>query len=221
MQNLTEVIILQVLDSGVGVIGTSKGGDLALSMAAFIPSIVACVTINCFCAPINQNLRVRDIIYQPLTWDMEKVKMSDDGVIMTKNSAPGRKEIEKRILPIEKSKAAFLFLVGSDDRDINSEFYAQIACQHLAKNNYKYGYHVESFPGTGHLLEPPYSPHCYASFQHTFMTSITWGGSAKHHIAGQENAWKVMQKFLWHHLVERAHTALTASQSAYHLRSQL
>ncbi|XP_064078590.1 acyl-coenzyme A thioesterase 1-like [Macrobrachium nipponense] len=38
----------KVLDFGVGVIGNSKAGDLVVSLATFIPSVAACVTVNSF-----------------------------------------------------------------------------------------------------------------------------------------------------------------------------
>ncbi|XP_068203081.1 acyl-coenzyme A thioesterase 1-like [Palaemon carinicauda] len=211
----------KVLGHGVGVIGTSKGGDLAVSMAAFIPSVIACVTINGFFAPANQGMRVKGFLYPPFKWDRNRVVMNDDGVFNAKLSIPPRTDIEKFLLPLEKSRSAFLFLVGSDDQNVNAEFQARWACKYLAQHNYRHDYRVESFPGTGHLIEPPFSPHCYASFQHTFMSAICWGGSAKYHTLGQEKAWKKMQDFLWHHLVEKGRVDNETHLSSVALRSHL
>ncbi|XP_068211021.1 acyl-coenzyme A thioesterase 1-like isoform X2 [Palaemon carinicauda] len=194
----------KVLDYGVGVTGTSKGGDLAVSMAAFIPSVIACVTINGFFAPLNHGIRVKGSLYPPFEWDLSRISINNDGVIITKSSIPTRKEMEKFMLPIEKSRSAFLIMVGSDDQNINSGFQARCAYEYLAAHDYEHDYRVESFIGTGHLLEPPFSPHCYASFFHSYMNAIIWGGSAKYHTLGQERAWKMMRDFLWYHLVEKA-----------------
>ncbi|XP_071530949.1 acyl-coenzyme A thioesterase 1-like [Panulirus ornatus] len=191
----------KVLHHGVGVIGTSKGGDLALSMAAFIPSILVCVVINGHNVPVKAGLRVGDNIYPPLPYLDTGMRILDDGALHFFNITSDPRQHPKSILPIEQSQAAFLFLVGSDDRNVRSEFYAQLARQRLHEHGYSRCCEVSSYPGTGHLLEPPYSPHCFSSFQHTFMMPIVWGGTAKHHIIGQEKAWSKMIEFLWFHLV--------------------
>ncbi|XP_064092764.1 acyl-coenzyme A thioesterase 1-like isoform X1 [Macrobrachium nipponense] len=211
----------KVLGYGVGVIGTSKGGDLAVSMAAFIPSVIACVTINGFFAPCNQGMRVEGHLYPPFKWDQDRLMIADDGRINVKSCIPDHKSLVKYMLPLEKSQSAFLFLVGIDDQNVNSEFQAQGASKYLSSHNYKHDYLVESYPGVGHLLEPPYSPHCYASFQHTFMSAICWGGSCKYHTLGQERAWEKMQNFLWYHLVERVQINNEKSVTSVPLRSHL
>lgn len=215
------IVVLQVLGYGVGVIGTSKGGDLAVSMAAFIPSVIACVTINGFFAPCNQGIRVEGHLYPPFEWDQDRLMITDDGTINVKACIPGHKHLEQHMLPLEKSHSAFLFLVSIDDQNVNSEFQAQGARKYLSSHNYKHDCLVESYPGTGHLLEPPYSPHCYASFQHTFMSAICWGGSCKYHTLGQERAWEKMQNFLWYHLVERVHISNRKYVTSVPLRSHL
>lgn len=212
----------KVLDNGVGVIGTSKGGDLALSMAAFIPSVLACVVINGFCAPITVGLRVNDSVYPSLPfWSHETIRITDDKVLDVMHTVYNRKILEEYILPFERSQAAFLFLVGADDKNIKSEYLAQIGRHHLLKHNYENECEVVAYPGTGHLLEPPYSPHCSASFQHNLMMPMRWGGSAKYHTMGQEKAWEKMQDFLYYHLVDKMKIDSGISKSIYHLRSKL
>lgn len=187
----------QVRGPGVGVIGTSKGGDLALSMASFIPSILACVTINCYISPCNVGMRVGDHLYECLPQhDYQNIFIDNEGALVIRRDVIDPRKYKESILPIERSNAAFLFLVGNDDQNIHSEFYAQLACQRLRAHNYKKWFEVSSYPGAGHLLEPPYSTHCSASFQHTFMLPVRWGGKAKFHILAQEQAWYKMREFL-------------------------
>ncbi|XP_063609359.1 acyl-coenzyme A thioesterase 1-like isoform X1 [Penaeus indicus] len=191
----------KVRGPGVGVIGTSKGGDLALSMAAFIPSIIACVTINCYNSPIGVGIRVKDRLYPCLPdHDYQKICLDNEGAVVIRRDVRDPRKSKESTLPIEQSNAAFLFLVGSDDQNIHSEFYAQLACQQLRSHNFQKWFEVCSYPGAGHLLEPPYSPHCSASFQHTFMLPVRWGGRGKFHILAQEKAWFKMREFLLQHL---------------------
>lgn len=211
----------KVLDCGVGAIGTSKGGDLAISMAIFIPSVIACVCVNGYCAPTEIGMRVKGHVYPAFNLRFEYIRMTDAGIMMPLSSRPERKLVEKLVLPMEKSRAAFLFVVGADDRDVASEIHAQLACQYLASHNYKYGYHVESYPGAGHLIEPPYSPHCFASFQHSAMGSICWGGSSKYHTLGQVQAWEKIRSFFWHHIVEKSNINDENKSNSIPVRSQL
>ncbi|CAL4116917.1 unnamed protein product, partial [Meganyctiphanes norvegica] len=193
----------KIISDGIGVIGTSKGGDLALCMATFIPEIRACVAINGSNACIGANFRAGHELIPSLPYfDISKVRMHDDGIMETISSVPDSRLHPESVIPIERSNSAFLFLVGVDDRDLNSEFLAQEAFRRLKHNNYPNSYEVSSYPGTGHLLEPPYSAHCVASFQHSFMCPILWGGTAKHHCRGQEQAWLKMRHFLWKNLIE-------------------
>lgn len=184
-------------------IGTSKGGDLALSMAAFIPGVRACVAINGCSGPLITSLRVGDELYHHIPlWDMDAIRIRDDNVVVVHNSSVHPNAIKEMALPIEKSNAAYLFLVSSDDQDLKSEVYAQDALKRLSEKGYAKHYEISSHPGSGHLLEPPYSPHCWASFQHSQMLIFCWGGTCKYHTLGQENAWLKTIKFLWHHLVK-------------------
>ncbi|TSW21778.1 Acyl-coenzyme A amino acid N-acyltransferase 1 [Bagarius yarrelli] len=55
-----------------------------------------------------------------------------------------------------------------------------------------------SYPGAGHLIEPPYSPTSYASTwaNRPTHTMIQWGGDLEQHAAAQEDAWSRILSFL-------------------------
>ncbi|KAG7170846.1 Peroxisomal succinyl-coenzyme A thioesterase-like [Homarus americanus] len=192
----------KVFGDGVGVIGTSKGGDLALSMAAFIPSVHACIVINCCNTPSVKGLRVRDCFYTPLNHVFRNVRVSDEGVVFGKEIAQDPRLHPESIIPIEKSQSAFLFLVGSDDQNVKSEFFAQLSYQRLRDHSYPKHYEVSSYPGAGHLIEPPYSPHTPISFHNSYALPLIWGGTSKHHTLAQVQAWSKVLDFLRVHLAK-------------------
>lgn len=195
--------MLQVISRGVGVIGTSKGGDLALAMASFIPSVIACVTINCAHVVLRTGFRVGEHVYPGLRVDfMYQCHIKDDGAVQIQAHAFEEQVLKKSVIPVERSNAAFLFLVSNDDRNMSSEYFAQECRHRLSKHGYSKPYEVSSYPGAGHLLEPPYSPYCYASFQHASMFAIVWGGTVKHHTFGQVKAWSKMIEFFKHHIAQ-------------------
>uniref|UniRef100_A0A3B5AKZ3 Uncharacterized protein n=1 Tax=Stegastes partitus TaxID=144197 RepID=A0A3B5AKZ3_9TELE len=59
------------------------------------------------------------------------------------------------------------------------------------------------YPGAGHLIEPPFSPHFRVT---NFMTSergkvvMLWGGHTKPHADAQEDSWRKILSFLQQHL---------------------
>ncbi|XP_064079394.1 acyl-coenzyme A thioesterase 1-like [Macrobrachium nipponense] len=193
----------KVLDFGIGVIGNSKAGDLAVSLATFIPSVAACVAVNNFIAPASYGMRVKDRFYPPFHYDVSLGRFTDDGYECVQSCIPEKKFLQKLMLPLEESSTAFLFIVSAVDRDVNSEVQAQSARQRLSSHNYKQDYKVESYPGAGHLFDPPYSPHCFASFEHGIMSSVCWGGTAKFQTMAQVKAWKEIQRFFLFHLKEK------------------
>lgn len=64
----------------------------------------------------------------------------------------------KYCFPIEKAHGHFLFVVGEDDKNLNSKVHANQAIAQLMKNGKK-NWTLLSYPGAGHLIELPI-PHC-------------------------------------------------------------
>jgi bile acid-CoA:amino acid N-acyltransferase len=109
-------------------------------------------------------------------------------------------ESSQSVLPVEKAQGHFLFIVGEEDKNINSKVFAEKAIKQLKRHG-KNNWSLLSYPGAGHLIEPPYSPMCCAS-RISFVTSpIHWGGELIPHAAAQEHSWKEIQKFLRQHLI--------------------
>ncbi|XP_076053239.1 acyl-coenzyme A thioesterase 1-like isoform X2 [Oratosquilla oratoria] len=204
----------KIFDSGVGVLGTSKGGDLALSMASFIPQVKATVVINGCIAALNIGFHTSDTFISSMPEQhVDNVKVDDQGIVHCCATSPDPRLSPNSVLPIEQSNSAFLFLVGVDDRDLKSELYAQLGVQILKEKNYGKHYDVCSYPGAGHLLEPPYSFFCPVSFHHVVMLPIKWGGTLKHHSLAQEKAWIKLQQFFLEHLVPSSHQESSRIQS--------
>ncbi|MCP6645899.1 hypothetical protein NL493_27430, partial [Klebsiella pneumoniae] len=87
--------------------------------------------------------------------------------------------------PIEKAEGHFLFVVGEEDKNLNSKVHALQATSQLTRNGKK-NWTLLSYPGAGHLIEPPYSPLCRASRIPFVCPNIHWGGEAIPHAAAQE-----------------------------------
>ncbi|XP_044281803.1 acyl-coenzyme A amino acid N-acyltransferase 2-like isoform X2 [Varanus komodoensis] len=210
-KNLTEVdleyyeeackLLLQhpkVRGPGLGVIGLSKGSEIALAMYTFLEQIVAAVCINGTTAVIGAPVRFRDIHIPAAPYTMEKVRINDIGVMST---LPIFQDLEDKyqtsVIPLEKAQGHVLFVVGEDDHSINSKSLAERAIAR-AKQHGKNNCALLSYPGAGHLIQTPGIPFCYISTIRGKPTA--WGGEAKAHAKAQEHSWMEIQKFFELHL---------------------
>uniref|UniRef100_A0A8C6UQ03 Uncharacterized protein n=1 Tax=Neogobius melanostomus TaxID=47308 RepID=A0A8C6UQ03_9GOBI len=110
---------------------------------------------------------------------------------------------------VEKLPCPVLFIVGEDDlncasaENADSETLKAAGKGHLLTRL--------SYPGAGHLIEPPYSPHSRISL----WMFMVWGGRVAPHAAAQEDAWKKMLQFMNTHLrhkIERLQEQQSARQ---------
>ncbi|NXH75417.1 ACOT1 thioesterase, partial [Hydrobates tethys] len=191
----------QVKDTGIGVLGLSKGADLALSMATFLPGVKAAVSISGIGFNSFIPLRGDGFTVPPHPYDLGRVKTSDESGlvdfsdILDDHRDPATWDCQ---IPMERSSAKFLFLSGLDDTNWKSDLCCRDAVQRLQR----YGREVEfcSYPGAGHLLEPPYLPLCQASIHKVFGVFVSWGGQWREHAKAQEDAWHRIQAFFRRHL---------------------
>lgn len=78
-----------------------------------------------------------------------------------------------------ESNASVLCIVGEDDHCINPQLTYRFL--NLVPKEHKHRFHVIKYPGAGHLIEPPFAPHCIASFhkhlgkkKNMFKLVISW-----------------------------------------------
>ncbi|XP_040268691.1 acyl-coenzyme A thioesterase 1-like [Bufo bufo] len=184
----------------IGAIGLSKGADLVLIMAAYLPGIRAAVSI-CGCSANSfAPLSCGKFTIPCLGFSAEKVKFTEAGALDLSESMDDPLDPAncEALIPVERSSAAFLILSGSDDKNWPSATYAEQLVGRLREHQKD----VESkcYPGAGHLLEPPYFPLCKASHHKLLGMPILWGGQTKAHAKAEEHAWKKIQTFFSKHL---------------------
>lgn len=193
----------QVKSMKIGVLGLSKGADLALALAAFWPDIEAAVSISGMGLNTFIPLKVKEHIIPPLPFDWRKMKPTENpNVLNMYDIIDDLKDVSTwpcRI-PVEKSLSKYLFICGQDDRNWKSQMFCQEAVTRLQQHRR----HVEfyCYPGAGHLLEPPYMPLCHSSFQKQGGLLLFWGGKWKEHAEAQEDAWQRILAFFRQHLLE-------------------
>lgn len=176
----------------------SKSGDLALSMASFLPDISATVCINTCSANVLFPLHYKDTIIPGFFGNLKRAKVTSSGILDIRDVLNDPMEEEKTratVIPIERASCNFLFIVSGDDRNWNSVFFAEEVCKRL-KEHGKANYDLVTYPTAGHFIEVPYMPH-YPSGLHAAVSQVVaFGGEPKAHAAAQVDAWKRIQSFL-------------------------
>lgn len=185
-------------------VGASKGAQIALAMVSLLKNVAAVVCISGL-DMVNEpaSFKYKDLVVPAAVATPEYVKFDAFGALSFRNLKFDTlvKQNQKSVIPVEKAEGQILFIVGENDECVNSKLYAErclAKLQHHGKNNGR----MLAYPGAGHIIEPPYSPLCYASRNPGFPFPLLWGGDLVAHAAAQEHAWAEVQKFLRHHLTE-------------------
>ncbi|XP_069819297.1 acyl-coenzyme A amino acid N-acyltransferase 1-like [Dendropsophus ebraccatus] len=191
----------KVSGDGVGVVGTSKGAEIALSMASYLPQIVATVCINGFNAVHGNNVVYGDILLKGIPNNPERCLITDFWFTSPIGCFGDSRKPEHQgsVIPLEKAKGPILFLVGDKDQICNSLFYAREATARAVKYGKKHVY-LQCYPGAGHLLQDPGSPFIPVLQTKFFPFPLTLGGELIAHCKAQERSWKELQEFLMIHL---------------------
>uniref|UniRef100_A0A3Q0S8N2 Acyl-coenzyme A thioesterase 1-like n=1 Tax=Amphilophus citrinellus TaxID=61819 RepID=A0A3Q0S8N2_AMPCI len=195
-------VISQVGSKGVGIISRSKGADIALSLAAFVPGVKAVVWINGSSANVGIPLyyKKRQIL-SPLMLDFSKVIPTESGANLIKHALenPLAEGKTGTLIPIERASARFLFAAAEDDLNWDSKAYMEEMVKRLKRHG-KENFESVLYPKAGHLLEPPYGPFCPSALHGMLNFSVVWGGEPKAHAAAEFHLWKKIQEFLTTHL---------------------
>ncbi|XP_066464384.1 acyl-coenzyme A thioesterase 1-like [Eleutherodactylus coqui] len=191
----------KIRGSGVGVIGTGKGADLALSMITYLPQVVAAVSISGCCANTAAPLNYKDFTIPALSYNMSRVRISEAAVFDVSEALddPLDPANSRCLIPVEKAQGSFMFIVGEDDRNWKSSVYAKAAVSRLQENG-KNNYDLLSYPGAGHRIDPPCSPFCPVAVDRVLGVPILGGGELKAHCQAQEDSWQKIQDFFHEHL---------------------
>ncbi|XP_076600250.1 acyl-coenzyme A thioesterase 1-like [Chaetodon auriga] len=192
----------QVGSKGVGVISLSKSGDLALSVASFLPNVEATVWINgCSANTALPLYYKRSQILPALMFDSTKLIPTESGAMISKYAMhnPLAAENKGSLVPIERAAGRFLFVASEDDLNWDSKGYMDQMVERLKRHG-KENFESVCYPAAGHYLEPPYGPYCPSSFHGLVGKPVLWGGEPRSHAAAEVHMWKKIQVFFRTHL---------------------
>lgn len=195
--------VFKIQQPGIGVISVSKGAEIGLAMACYLKQVAATVCINGATTILDFPLRYRDLVVTPFPQAMERIQVHVSGALRFRHCTDDlqNKRNPQNILPVEKAQGKILFIVGENDECLDGKPHAQRAMDQLRSHGRSTG-RMLAYPGAGHLIEPPYSPFCLASWQSILGRPLLWGGDPAAHAAAQEDSWREIQKFFRQHLLQ-------------------
>jgi len=207
-----------VAGPGVGVVGRSRGGELALLLASACSQVRAVV-----------GLAASSILWPGFTpgtlgpgpaWTCRgqalpfavprpRSPARDDQPLALldwcRDALQGGPDLDRAAIPIERIRGTVLLVSGEDDRMWPSRWLAERAMERLAASRHTGPHpppHVHlTYPGAGHAVgHPPGLPEPPAVFTSEDGTTLDLGGSKSGNARSAERAWPRITDFLGKHL---------------------
>lgn len=209
-----------VKDEPMGVIGWSKGGELALLLSskvsklqvvvAYVPSSVVFQGIQQSFKKPSSSWRYKN---EPLPFITYGIPWKNILRLLTKKPVSFRPtyskglekskndQLEKASIPIEDIGGPILLISGKDDQMWNATHMCNMIIERLKNKNYKYEFSHLSYENTGHGITCPYQPVLGREVASSGgRVSFKLGGTAEGHAQADLDSWNHVLKFLDRHL---------------------
>ncbi|XP_065130843.1 peroxisomal succinyl-coenzyme A thioesterase-like isoform X4 [Paramisgurnus dabryanus] len=197
----------------LAMLGLSFGGVVTLNMVAYSkiikPQCCVCISSS-HVVPFEKSLFE---IFEEMKRNAHKMCVNGDNQFINRNffqTIPSDLNLK---VDVGKIKCPLLLVNGDDDDNCPSVESAEDMKEIMKKAGNHHLLKVLTYPGAGHLIEPPYTPHIRASnfiFHGGDKVVMVWGGQTKPHAYAQEHAWKKILAFLQKHLYLSSNGAVKA-----------
>uniref|UniRef100_A0A3Q4BTR7 Uncharacterized protein n=1 Tax=Mola mola TaxID=94237 RepID=A0A3Q4BTR7_MOLML len=185
----------QVIGSRIGMLGLSFGTSVSLKMAVFsqvikVRKCVVCIS-GSHVQPVDGTL---EQIMTYFNQNVEKTRINEDNHVIWRDLLlPIPTDLT---LKVGRLQIPLLLVVGEDDQNWPAYESAMDMKEMMERAGNSHLLTVLSYPNTGHLIEPPYSPHFRVSIFKTIHVMVLWGGETMAHSHAQEDAWRKILVFL-------------------------
>uniref|UniRef100_F6VDE1 BAAT/Acyl-CoA thioester hydrolase C-terminal domain-containing protein n=1 Tax=Ciona intestinalis TaxID=7719 RepID=F6VDE1_CIOIN len=180
---------------GIGVVGICKGAQIAYCMADCLSGIRCVVGVNG--APFSLHSPHSHCgRHWPASKFVQSSSFNTEEKIYPFVKSQDDPELLSRLFDIHKRPhISYLVIASLDDQNITAEYFANL-CEKLFKSTRHPDYKILRYPGTGHLLDPPYSAPCIVAKFELMNAVCAWGGTTKPHAKAQEDSWNEIMSFL-------------------------
>jgi len=200
----------------LAVMGSSRGGELALLLGATFPDIKAVVgyvpsgLVHGGLAAGGQTSEPRaawmyrgraiPFVSRPGGRPSMDAVTSNEPLALTPiflRMLEDRPAVEAATIPVERIHGPVLLISGQDDAMWPSPTLADIAMKRLAEHNHPHPSRHLTYPGAGHLISPPGLPATFTASQHALAGRLlAFGGNPKDTAAACMDAWRNVLVFL-------------------------
>ena len=159
----------------LGVVGHSRGGELALLLGANYPSLKAVVSY------VGSGVASPSLEGDEAAWTsggdpVPYLRSNPNG------SRPSEEEIRRAEIPVERTNGPVLLVAGDDDDALwPSDLLSRVAYDRLKRHDRPHEDELVVYRGAGHLIGAPYAP--------TAPGRARFGGNAKANAEACEDSW--------------------------------
>ena len=206
----------------IGVVGLSRGGELALLLGATFPAIkavVACSPCGLVQAGIDGNnysrsawthhgkpLQQAVVQFTPWLWlkliwqsiRAQAFPMRD----MFLTTLKERKHLDEATIAVENAQGPILLISGDDDQMWPSTLFSQLVMKRLAEHHHPYSDQHLSYKGAGHFVSFPYS-YPFLPPLVKRVQGLALGGTVEDTAASSADSWPRILAFFRQHLAAR------------------
>jgi dienelactone hydrolase len=176
--------------SRIGVLGISRGGELALLLGSVFPQIKSVVAY----VPSN-------VVWGGCCDTRNEPSWTVEGRPLAFASAFGARDfasMERAAIKVEWIKGAVLLISGRDDRVWDSSGMSEKVMARLQRNQFPYPYKHLSYDGAGHAIGRPYTSTMDLNDTRHPLTGriMQLGGTPEGTAHAREDSWRQMIGFL-------------------------
>lgn len=195
----------EVRSNKIGVLGRSRGGELALLLGATFPKLKAVVAY----VPSHvvwgggRNKSSWTINGKPLDFVPLKhiVKLYEHPPIrltpMFLRSLQNTSAVEKAVIPVERINGPVLLISGEDDQSWPSTLMSEMVMKRLSRFKHPFPYHHLSYRGAGHIIINPYYPTTILHGIHPITkVDYAYGGNPQDNAFACKDSWAKVLQFL-------------------------
>ncbi|XP_066525092.1 acyl-CoA thioesterase 19 [Hoplias malabaricus] len=194
----------QVNPDRVAMMGLSFGVSVTLGMTAYSsvvePKCIVCVS-GSHIMPVNGSLKD---VFNELGKNEIKTRYDEEQRIIWRDLLLPIPDDPSKKVEMGRINCPVLLIAGEDDQNWPASESAEDMKKMMEQAGNGHLLTILSYPETGHLIEPPYSPHTRASnfivVQTKAKVEVLWGGRLVPHSRAQEDSWHKTLDFLEKHL---------------------